>query len=313
MTALIQRNRVYSLIVGTQEDAVEINNLNVAFEVTKTSDNREKKNQARVAIYNLSKERRKALESNYVTVALRAGYLDALRDVNEIPLLFSGQVTDLKVRQEGEFLTQREGTDIVTILTIDELFEQMNMPQVSKTIPAGKTVRDVIVSVVQDLPEVTRHEMGGQGINKVVPDGYPLMGSPRQLLDEVSKTYNLEWQIDNGVLYVSDKNGVYSDNRSSVIKIGQFSGLIERPRIRSEDAKTLRYKDEYKNSGSKGEQKQKVINIHCKCLMNASILAGSIIYLDFEDIENYYKVDEVTHRGEYLGNMWESELVLRPI
>jgi hypothetical protein len=43
MTVLYQKNRIYSLIVGTKTDAVEITNLQIKFEVTKTSDNREKK------------------------------------------------------------------------------------------------------------------------------------------------------------------------------------------------------------------------------------------------------------------------------
>src|SRR5690606_19290458 len=131
------RNRVYSLIVGTQEDAVEINNLQMKFTVTKTSNNKEKKNQARVEIYNLSEERQKALEDKYVTVQLKVGYADVLSEEEELITLFSGQVVDLKVKQAGSYLTSRSGTDIITTLTVDEYFKELNGRMVSKTVPAG--------------------------------------------------------------------------------------------------------------------------------------------------------------------------------
>lgn len=314
MAVLQQKNRVYSLIVGTQENAVEITNLQIKFEVTKTSNNKDKKNQAKVSIYNLTRERQKLLEEDYVTVQLRVGYADLVGN-GDIPLLFSGQVVDLKSKLDGNYLTRRESTDIVTTLTIDEFFSQLNGRAVSKTVPAGKTVGDAILGIIQEMPEITRKEIKGEGVKKEMVDGMPLSGTPRQCLDQIAKAYNLKWQIDNEILYVTDMDGSYVDNLETVPKIGQFSGLIERPMFKSEDTKRIRMKDKYRKEDEKPEkgkskEKQKKPTVHCKVLLNPTLIAGGVIYLDYEDSKGYYMIDEVVHKGDYRGNEWYSELIL---
>lgn len=310
-----QKNRVYSLIVGTQEDAVEINNLQIKFSVTKSSNNKEKKNKAQVEIYNLSEERQKALEEKYVTVQLKVGYADTLGQGDELITLFTGQVVDLKVSEEGSYLTSRSGTDIVTKLVIDELFKELNGKTISKTVPAGKTVKDVILSLVEEMPEITQSEIGGESVKREVPDGYPMSGSPRQILDDLSRAYSIEWEIDQSILKVSDVDGVYSDNTEGVPLIGEFSGMLERPEFKSEDAKRIR------TSGEEGEEtvKKESINsqskkdgIHMKILLNPTITSGSVVKVEWGDINGYFKVNEVVHVGDYRGIDWHSRLILTP-
>lgn len=314
MTVVFQKNRVYSLIVGTEEDAIEITDLQIKFEVTKTANNKEKKNQAKVEIYNLSRSRQKALEEDYVTVALRVGYADMVGDASEIPLLFEGQVVDLKATEEGNFLTRRSNTDLVTTLTIDELFSQLNGRVVSSTVPAGKTVKDAILKLLKDMPEITRNEISGNRVKTELVDGFPLSGTPRQILDQLARTYDLAWQIDNNILYVSDEQGAYTKNLATVPKIGQFSGLLERPLFKSEDVKKIRLKDKYKtkenSSSSKNKEKVKKTTVHCRILLNPTLVAGDVIFLEYEDISGYFKINEVTHIGDYRGNQWESKLIL---
>src|SRR5690606_10934213 len=127
------------------------------------------------------------------------------------------------------FNTRRSNTDLITKLDIDELYSDMNNRVVSHIVPAGQTVRDAISAIVRDIPSITRQEMNGTAITRQLVDGYPLVGTPRQNLDKISKEYGINWQIDNGVLYISDHDGAFTNDRNSVPKIGQLSGLIERP------------------------------------------------------------------------------------
>ena len=297
-----QKDRVYSLVVGNEDGAVEIKDLQIRFSVTKTSDNTDSKNKARVEIYNLTPERRKALEEDYVRVSLKVGYYET-----ELVELFSGEVINVSSSKTDikRFNTKRQNTDLITVLDIDELYTDLNNRTVSSLVPAGKTVRDVILEIVKDIPSVTRHEMNGQAIQINLPDGYPLIGTPRQSLDKLAKDYGLEWQIDNGVLYVADYDGTFSDNKDSVPKLGQMSGLIERPEFLNPDAKRLRKKDGDKKTKNKNVKKK---TIRFKILLNPSIIAGSIVYLDFEDLSGYYKVSEVKHEGDYRGQLWYSTL-----
>lgn len=298
----IQRNRVYSLIVGKDDDAVEINNLQMKFKVVKTSNNKDKKNSAQVEIYNLSAERRKKLEDDYIQVVLKVGYSDT-----DLVQLFSGQVTNISTSKLGSFLTKRQNTDLVTKLDIDEFYQEVNNTTLNRIVPAGKTLKDVFREIVSGVTGISRQEINGTAVQRQVIDGYPLSGTPRQCLDKLSRECEVEWQIDSGVLYVSDSDGTFTDDRSSVISIGQMSGLIERPEYINEEAKRLRR--EVKGKAPKNK-KPKKNSMRLKILLNPVLIAGSIIHLDFEDLSGYYKVDEVSHEGDFRGNNWYSTLTI---
>lgn len=297
-----QRNRIYSLVVGKEGDAVEINNLQIKFKVTKTSSNKDKKNLAQVEIFNLGADRRKKLEEDYIQVVLKVGYSDT-----DLLQLFAGQVTNIATSKLGNFLTKRQNTDLVTKLDIDELYKEVNNTTLSKIVPAGATYKDVIQTIVKDIPEVTRQEINGEEVKKQVIDGYPLSGTPRQCLDKLSRDCDIEWQIDSGVLYIADAGGTFSEDKNSVISVGQMSGLIQRPEYINEEAKRLRREVKDKAPKYKNPKKN---SLKFKILLNPALTAGSIIHLDFEDLTGYYKIDEVVHEGDFRGNDWYSTLTV---
>lgn len=302
----LQRGRIYSLIVGTEEDAVEINNLQIKFKVVKTSSNRDKKNSAYVEIYNLSEERRKALERQYVTVSLKVGYADT-----DLVTLFTGQVININTKKVQPILSERSGTDIITKLEIDELFETLNNTAKTKVVPAGKKVKDVIMEVIKDIPEITQREIKGQNVERGLPDGYSISGTPKQVLDNLSRDYNIEWQIDQGVLYVTDRDKSFTEDTGAVPKLGEMSGLIERPEYINEDVKRLRAIQKAKEKGKEPPKPKhpRPNALKFKILLNASIIAGSIVNIEFGDLTGYYKVDEVTHEGDFRGDTWHSTLI----
>lgn len=297
-----QFNRIYSLIVGTKEDAIEINNLHIKFDVVKTSSNKDKKNSAQVEIYNLSADRRKALEQPYVQVKLQVGYAST-----GLVTLFTGQVINISTSGITPYLTARRGADLVTRLDIDEFYTELNAKSVGRIVPEGRKVKDVIEEVVKSMEGVVRTRMNGNNINTTLPDGYPASGSPRQVLDALSKEYEIDWQIDDAVLYISDRDGSYIRDRSGVPEIGQLSGLIGRPEFVNEDARRFRREVEGKTPKHSEPRKN---SLKLKILLNPTIIAGSIIKLNFEELTGYYKVSEVRHRGGYFENDWVSELTI---
>ena len=295
-----QKDRIYSLIVGTKEDAVEINNLQIKFDVKKTSSNKDAKNSASIEIYNLSEDRRKRLEEPYVQVSLAVGYAST-----GLVNLFTGQVVNISSGKVKPFLSKKSGGDIITKLDIDEFYEELNGRVVSKIVPAGNTVGDAINSVAESVPEVIRVQMAGEGIKKQLPDGYPLAGSPKEMFDEISLTYDLDWQIDQSTLYISDRTGSFTESTDGVPLLGQMSGLLEAPEFINEEAKRLRRKVSGKPPATTEDKKNA---LKFKILMNAAIVAGSYVKLDFADLTGYYKVSEVKHKGDFRGQDWYSEL-----
>lgn len=300
MEKIYQRDRQYSLIVGTLKDAVEINGLQIKFRVNKTSSNKDKKNKADIEIYNLSKEYQVLFEDKYVAVALSVGY-----EGTGLKRLFAGQAFSVG--------TRKEGADTITEIEVEELYKELNFKPLSKLVPAGKTVRNVIEELVKLVPEINKSIFNGKNITKTVIDGYPMSGTPRQVLNELSIAYDIDWQIDDSVLFVSDKEDAYTNNTQSAFLIHEQSGLIERPYWDSKNVKDPEgRKIETKDSAGKTRKKTAKIkkkSLKFKVLLNPAIYAGTILKLEYPEMTGFYKVDEVRHSGNFRSNEWYSEVM----
>ena len=282
-----QVNRQYTLQIGQGKGSgIEITGLHITFKVNKGSDNKRRTNKATVKIYNLSEEHQKYIEASFVECVLSVGYIGA-----GMHRLFAGQVTVAG--------TEKEGTETVTEIQIDSLYTQLNHKTVSKTTPVGVTVKGVIENLVKEMDGVSRVVFSGTNITKSFVDGYPLSGSPRQILNELGEAFELEWQIDDDVMYIQDAGKSYMLNNSKAFKISETSGLIDRP-----------YFDQIeKQRGKKDKLRAARNGLKLKILLNPAIVAGSIVYIEYGDKTGYYKVERLTHSGEYLGNDWTTELV----
>ena len=282
-----QVNRQYTLQIGQGKGSgIEITGLHITFKVNKGSDNKRRTNKATVKIYNLSEEHQKYIEAPFVECVLSVGYIGA-----GMHRLFAGQVTVAG--------TEKEGTETVTEIQIDSLYTQLNHKTVSKTAPAGVSVKGVIENLVKEMDGVSRVVFSGTNITKSFVDGYPLSGSPRQIINELGEAFELEWQIDDDVMYIQDAGKSYMLNNSKAFKISETSGLIDRP-----------YFDQIeKQRGKKDKLRAARNGLKLKILLNPAIVAGSIVYIEYGDKTGYYKVERLTHSGEYLGNDWTTELV----
>lgn len=299
MATIYQRNRQYSLVVGTASNAFEINNLEITFKVTKTSSNKDKKNKAYVEIFNLSKEHQALLEEPYVAVVLSVGY-----EGTGLKRLFAGQAFSVG--------TRKQGTDTITQIDIEAYFAELNFKTVSKLVPAGRTVKQVIQELLKELPEVSKSRFNGNNINKTVVDGYPMSGNPKRILDDISRAYQIDWQIDDGVLFISDQGDAYTNDTATAFVIHEKSGLIERPyyetdNIRDPSGRKIDFLDDAGKTRKK-INKVKKKSIKMKVLLNPAIYAGSILKIEYSDFTGFYKIDEVIHRGDFIGDEWYSEV-----
>lgn len=288
MTIVYQRNRAYVLQVGeikSDEGWLIENNLNIRFDVTKTTNNKDKQNSAIVEIYNLSRDKQKWLEQDYIGVVLSAGYFDTTTK-----RLFAGQATQVT--------TRKSGTDIITQIQIGSSYKELNHKTLSKLVAPGETIRDVIDEITKEIPGISRTVFNGVNINSQVIDGYPLSGTVRQQLDEISKANSIDYHIDDGVLYVYDSNGTSTDDLTTAFVISKDTGMIE-----------LTYAVTGDTRKSKKDKKKKP-RVQVKTLLNPEIIPGSIVKIEDINFGGYYKVVEIRTYGEYRGNDWTSELLL---
>lgn len=284
---IYQRDRQYSLIIGKGNKGVEINGLNISFSVTKSSDNKKTPNRARLEIYNLSQEYQSYFEEAFIQVALHVGYADVGKY-----LLFAGEATIVG--------TRKSGADSITTIQLDVLYEQMNHKIISKTTPPGTTVKSVIEAVVKETEGVTKVVFSGTNITRSFVDGYPMTATPRQIMDDLSSAFELEWQIDNGVMYVEDRGTSYMKSTKEAFVISEDTGMIEQPY----------YDNIEKQRGRKDKIKKARKGVKVKTLLNPTFIAGSIVKIEHGEFTGFYKVERVQHSGQMFGSEWTSELVL---
>lgn len=283
----LQKNRVYSLIVGDTKtnNAFEITNqLQVTFDISKSTDNKKRTNSAAIEIYNLNPEQIKILDTDYPAAALSVGYLDT----GSLKRVFGGQVTNVS--------TRKNGTDIVTQLQLGSGYTDLNHEVLSEIVAPGQTVKEVAETIRKALPGVSRGVYNGTNLNNEILYGYPLMGSPKEMLDQLADKYALDWQVDDDVLYVKNNDRANNENFNQAYVISAYTGLSENAYRVSGDRKRSK-KDKAKKPG-----------VQMKILLNPDIVAGDIIRLEDTYITGWFRVDSLRHTGGWRSRAWYTEI-----
>lgn len=280
-----QNKRQYELKIGDASlgTGLVINNLQCSFDITKTSSNKDKTNSAAIEIYNLSDEHLKVLDTDYPVAYFSAGYVDI-----GMKLLFSGQVTQIS--------TRKSGTDRITQVTMGSAYTEINHALLNKLVAPGKTVQDVLEEIRKAIPSVSRGVYNGTNLSNPIIYGYPLMGTPKQMLNELSSKYQIEWQIEDDVLYVHDIARANRENFGEAYVISKYSGLIENAYRVSGDKRRAK-DDENKKQG-----------VQFKILLNPDIQAGDILRLEDTFIQGWYKASDIRHYGDWRGQPWYTEI-----
>jgi hypothetical protein len=282
---ILQRNRQYKLIIGDSRsgDALEIDQLQVTFDISKSTNNKNRTNSATLEVTNLSEESLKVLDTDYPAAVFEAGYLDT----GGPKRLFAGQVTNVS--------TRKSGTDIVTSITMGSGYTFLNHETLSDVVPPGNNVQDAIEKLRKAIG-ADRGVYNGVNLNNEIIYGYPLSGTPKEMLDELAEKYQLDWQLDDGVLYVHDNDRAATEQFQLAYVISPFTGLIERPYRVSGDRRRSK-KDKVKKPG-----------VQLKVLLNPEIKAGDIIQIEEGLLKGWYKVDSIRHTGGWRSEAWYTEI-----
>lgn len=285
MADVFQKDRSYYIQVGDSAKGVGLeitNSSQISFDVSKSSSNRNRTNSATIEIYNLSDESLKVIDVDYPYIMLKAGYLDI--GVEEI---ISGQVTNVS--------TRKNGTDRITQLIVGSAYTELNHTLLSKTFPPGSTTRQVYQECANKLG-INKTVFNSVNIDSPLLNGYPMSGSCRAVLDELSNKNQHQWQVDGDVLYVHDADRGSSEKFELAYVVSKYTGLIENA-YRVSGEITRSNKDKVKKHG-----------VQFKMLLNPYIVAGSIIKLEDTLINGWYKVDSLRHSGSWRETEWYTEV-----
>lgn len=282
---LLLVNRKYRLQVGNAitGEGLDITNLQVTFDISKSSSNKDKTNSASIEIYNLSDENLKLLDVDYPAAVFSAGY----RDIG-IKRLFAGQVTNVT--------TRKSGTDRITQIQMGAAYTEINHQVMSQLVAPGRTVQDVAEDIRKAIPGVSRGVYNGTNLNNPVIYGYPLQGTPKEMLNELSEKYSLDWQIDDDILYVHNNDRASTENFEQAYVISKYTGLVD---------------NAYRTSGDlrrATKDKAKIQSVQWQMLLNPDILPGSIVKLEDTLITGWYKITDLRHYGGWRDVPWFTDV-----
>lgn len=281
----IQKDRIYELVVGDYKNGkgLLINNLQITFDITKAANNKQRTNSAAIEIYNLSAESLKLLDTDYPAAVFSVGWSQT-----GLKRLFADQATNVTTRSSG--------TDRITQIQMGERYKEINHQVLSSLVAPGRTVKDVLEDIRKAIPGVSRGVFNGTNLDSPILYGYPLIGTPKDMLDELSAKYSIDWQIADGILYANNSDRAFSENFDQAYVISRYTGLIDNVYRVSGDKRRSK-KDKVKKQG-----------VQFKVLLNPELIAGSIIKIEDTLINGWYKIDSLRHYGGYRDTSWYTEV-----
>lgn len=247
--------------------------LHVSFYVSRTISG--SPNTFQVSIWNMNESHRNSVGNELDTIKLEAGYMPSSGD-NNVSIIASGQIRDVE--------HERSGADIVTTISCGDGDAAYRKATISKTIPAGSSVKDVV--------DVIYNEMKKNGINKgqfTFPNNmktfvrpYSMCGSCVRELDLLGRGNKFYWSIQNGAMEIIPGNGFLPGETM----VTPDSGLIDMPIITDNGVKV-------------------------KSLLNPNIRPNRLIrvnseLLNFPGQGNLYRVSQVDFDGDNVEGSFTS-------
>lgn len=237
---------------------------------------------ADIAIYNLSQDTVSRLFKSNAVIKFRAGY------VGTIDTIFIGRIRNI--------LKERDGPDVITRL----IARGGSLPKtasVERSLGEGVRVTDIIRTCVAAIgyPIVIQEEQFSS--IPAYPRGYTLHGDPRAYLDELARTHDFSYVIDNDRIVINKNDSFRPGSPIVVSKENGMEGIPEISEVGC-DVRT-RLNPKIKVYGR--------IDIRS---IYKSFNFGNLYFQDVPDSAGYgvYRVYQITHSGDSWGDDWSTQI-----
>jgi hypothetical protein len=256
-------------VYNLQVDTVVINELDIAFSVTKTL--RKEPNTLELTIFNLNPEHRNQLQkAKDPVVQLEAGYAE------KSGVIFLGDVRHVS--------SSYEKPDWVTTLGSGDGEKATQFDRINKSFRAGTSLPTVLQEVAKS--------MGGIGLGnlkqlaftgtlpggrKDFPNGVTVSGNSSRQMQRLVRSAGLEWSIQDKKFQLLEAGKTL---QSVAIVLTPATGLIGSPTIGNDDVLSF------------------------TSLMNSDILPGRQIIVKSEQVDGRFRVEKCTYEGVTDGKPW---------
>jgi hypothetical protein len=290
--------RKVGLVVATGSQGLDLSNMQMQF-ATQQAD-QTAPNTAYIRVFNLKDSTAKAIQNEFQTVSLQAGY-----ENGNYAQIFNGQIMQVK---RGRIDAVTKYLDIMA--SDGDLFHHFGF--INNTLAAGNTSAANQYAAIQGVATgtgVNEHPNNASALaatGGVLPRGKVQFGLARYQLDKLTASKAMSWYIKDGQLILKPLTGYLP---GEAVVLTSKTGMIGIP--------------EATNQG-----------IELRCLLNPLISVGTQVKLDNKSInqttqrqfgglypgwtdinffastadDGVYQTIVVEHFGDIRGNQWESHL-----
>lgn len=293
----LQFKRTYELLIGEINsrkglqiigDEDKNSGLQLTFSIKKNFNNAEQSNTCTIDLYNLSEDSIKYLSKENMAIILKVGY-KGNSEVSSNKEIFRGIVSELETDDRSN---RQDRKTSLKCVPADSITYQ---PRISKTFPANTTPRQVINYLVGQSGTIARASFNSDNIDKKFPFGYPVEGTVKSVLNELSRDFNFVYRIDGKRLYINDPNRYQSPNS------------IQRAFVISPDTGLLGVPSKASSDGKKSEDDTtKKDGIKFRSLINPLIKPGTAVSIKDTVITGIYRVNTAEYSGDWRSNRWEA-------
>ena len=270
------------------------NNLHIGFSIEK--DTTKESNKAKLEIYNLSEATRKKIELADTEVEIYAGYERAGGAI----LAFKGTVT--------YGFTRDAGTDCITTLDLADGTVALRDSYCSLSYAPGTSAKTIIQRCANEMgvPVVYGEDVGELESYK---NGFSFIGQAKDGLTEICDALGLSWSIQNNILNIILAGGT-STNRGLVFS--PQSGLVGVPEriVQAEYKSNKSNPKKTQKERAKKEKPRKKAGWKINTLLVPSVNPADMVKVESEWITGWFRVEKVSHRGDYNGTNWGSAMEL---
>jgi len=267
--------RAYSLVVGTQD----ISKLAIEFSVKK-SLKPGTPNSCDLKVRNLSEDTRLyfGMLGPSIPVTLSAGYADPVG----MSVLFQGTV-------RGSLPAVTEGPDIVSHLSSGDKAHALAQSRINTNFAAGTSPQQVIQSIaaamgvgVGNIGHAVQ-VLGAKGVASMF-SGAGISGKASYWLNNLCKSSNLEWSVQNGALQFLEKNKPLN---ATAIILSASTGLLGSPSV-----------------DNKGV-------VQCSALLIPGLTPGRLVSIQAKSLQGVFRIFETEAEGQSYGDPWQMNLSLK--
>lgn len=280
--------RKCSLIVGKDDEGLELGELRITFKTTKGDI--ETPNSAVINVYNVTEETYDKLRKEFTRVILQAGYQD------NCAVIFDGSIRQVRRWREN-------GVDICTSILASDGDAAYNYAVVNATLAAGSTTADHVAACQKAFEEKGAAkgyvpELSGA----TLPRGKVMYGMARKYMRDAAKQTDTTWSIQDNKMQMVPVKGYLP---GEAVVLTSATGLVGTPEQTNDGIKVRCLLNPRLKIGGR----VKLDNASIKEAQMELGITADIYGRPRLDDDGLYRIIKCEFTGDTRGNDWYADLV----